>query len=185
MWSSLKLPLLLIPITPFAPVSGLTIDKRQLLKFDDLSDDLAFETGIPAKSLNGSSNDEMGCFVTPSTMKPTTVDTCRPTLNDLKDWRDYRKQQTFKTNEKPRGAHTPPMEYHNPTATCDLRLIAADPRISDEFSWLEVRALAQDILEYCQPPSEDGIGGWALIGPKRAWILRVIGKRPDTPPAAA
>ena len=94
------------------------------------------------------------------------------------DWKDYKLRQRFLLNRHPKGAHTPPVNYRNPRATCELRLTAADPDIDDKFSWRDVRGLAQDIIEHCQPPKESGIGGWSLVGPKQVWIFRVIGVEP-------
>lgn len=122
--------------------------------------------------------ERIGCFTTPSSMKPTTVDTCRPALTALRGFPDYRRKQDFQRNRYPRRPLTPPFTYRVAGATCEICLEALNNRVVEKFSWEEIRANSQDILQHCQPPNEAGIGGFLVMGPQDLWILRVKGVDP-------
>ena len=70
-------------------------------------------------------------------------------------------------------------------ADCSVEIAAHEnPRVSDWFSFEDVKVLAQDILEACEEPEGEGYGGWAYIGQAdpRVWKVEVKGWREPRPP---
>ena len=121
-------------------------------------------------------------------MLPTSVDGCRSTLNSMKRYQDYARQQTFFLAPPggrgyPRYPSEPPYSITLPEGDCNIIVTTTDQRLSGSFSWKEVRSLTTDILEYCM--AKGGTGGRSSIGlPQHStlepgWYVYVMGKRPE------
>ena len=106
---------------------------------------------------------------------PTNVDTCRPLLTKIRAFDKYRTKQTFQMYKTPKSPFEPPFGFTVRKCTCELRVKATGLQWVDKFSWEEVRAMATNIVEDCQPPRGAGVGGWDLIGPEKRWIVEMIG----------
>ena len=96
---------------------------------------------------------------------PISIVKCRSLFKSVTTFPSYRAIQDFQTGRSPRlpGAGTPPYTWWNATTTCALRLKSHSPDRAQKFAWVQVRALAMDILDYCEENSV-GYGGQALIG---------------------
>ena len=103
----------------------------------------------------------------------TNVTGCRPTLNYIRTFPDYKKVQPFLEHKSPKVPNKPPMIIFHRESTCAIEISAQNPQYEDRFSFEQVRALATDIVEECQV--EGGYGGYAFIGKKKWWAIKVIG----------
>ena len=101
----------------------------------------------------------------------TSIDTCRPTLDSLKDLPDFRRKQLFKMNppvSSPREPHVPPYYFNTDAGDCVIvvEVRSPPPHRPEEFlawfSWRDVRAVATKILDRCDDLT--GKGGMAGIG---------------------
>ena len=123
-------------------------------------------------------NSHITCFGPASGLTPTTVDGCRPTLNELRTWPDYRRVQDFQEGVHPLEPQPPPLIVHNLASNCALQVKVRSAEIVDRFSFEQVRTLGADIVEECQ--GQGGFGGVAPIGRGIGWIVTVIGFEEDT-----
>ena len=132
---------------------------------------------------------DITCYGPDEVRVPITVDKCRSLLKFITTLRPYRALQDFQTNRSPRLPGTPPYTWWNETTTCGLRVESQNPYLFQRFAWVQVRALAMEILDYCQDTSL-GLGGLAPIGIPRPEVaidgfsVRVIGATisPAPPP---
>ena len=131
---------------------------------------------------------DIKCYGPEDVRVPITIDKCRSLLNLLPTFPRYRAIQDFQTGRSPRlpGHLTPPYIWWNETTTCGLRVKSHTPLLVQKFAWEQVRALAMDILDYCQETSL-GLGGYAPIGIPRFGVagfsVRVVGVTiPPMPP---
>ena len=121
---------------------------------------------------------------------PISIDKCRSLLKSITTFPRYRAIQDFQTGRSPRLPGLPgcpPYTWWNESTSCGLRLESQNPYLVQKFAWVQVRALAMDILDYCEETSV-GYGGLAPIGtpPKgyEGFSVRVIGASmpPPLPP---
>ena len=117
------------------------------------------------------------CWTEDPRLKPTTVDTCRPTLNKIRKFPDYSKPQYFKPHKSPLVPFPPPFTLQVKNSTCEFRLIFIPKpgQIEDRFSWRDVRDIATNIVEECQPPQGQGLGGRSEIPPNNVWGIQMVG----------
>lgn len=131
------------------------------------------------------------CFTAEEDVRvPVSIDKCRSLLKIFTTIPRYRAIQDFQTSRSPRLpglAGTPPYTWWNESTTCGLRLESHNPNIAQRFAWVQVRALAMDILEYCDEHSV-GYGGLAPIGTPplgfEGFSVRIVGTTlpPPLPP---
>ncbi|KAL9628658.1 MAG: hypothetical protein Q9164_007187 [Protoblastenia rupestris] len=94
----------------------------------------------------------------------------------MRTFPNYRLVQEFQVNKKPKIPFSPPWGLLNRGATCEIQLSHfGDERMSDKFSFEQIRSLATDIIEDCQPPRGAGVGGWSEIGNQKGWVVKVRG----------
>ena len=72
----------------------------------------------------------------------------------------------------------PPFGLRVKGATCTLQIGSGGRPLIDKFSWRDVRAVATEIVEDCQPPRGAGRGGTDTVGPKAVWVVAVLGSDP-------
>ena len=72
----------------------------------------------------------------------------------------------------------PPFGLRVRGANCVLQLGTGGDKTPDEFSWRDVRSVATNIIEDCQPPRGSGKGGSAHVGPKELFVVAIIGVKP-------
>ena len=113
------------------------------------------------------------CFGPHPRRPQTSVDGCRHTLNAIRAFPDYRKVQDFLTGWWPRLPSRPPYAVHDDRSNCVIQIDTGDPRVADDFSFEQVRALATEILEVCT--DRGGRGGFAPIGHGTGWRVAVLG----------
>ena len=121
----------------------------------------------------------MKCYEAIPNRPTTSVDGCRSTLNYIKTLPNYRKQQTFLENWWPKEPSRPPYAVHHEKSDCAVKISSFNTKQPDKFSFADVRTLATQILEDCEP----GCGGIGLIGSTGVWTVAVIGVG-DAPPSA-
>ena len=117
---------------------------------------------------------------------PITVSNCRSLFKFITTLPQYRAIQDFQTARAPRLPGTPPYAWWNESTTCGIRLESHNPYLVQRFAWVQVRALAIEILDYCQETSH-GLGGFAPIGTPpfgmNGFSVRIVGAiNPPTPP---
>ena len=119
---------------------------------------------------------------------PISIDKCRSLLRMLTTLPNYRAIQEFRTGCSPRlpgAAGTPPYTWWNSSTTCGIRLESHYPFLGQKFAWVQVRALAMEILDYCEEYSV-GYGGLAPIGTPECGIegfsVRIVGASIYPPP---
>lgn len=111
----------------------------------------------------------------------TTVEGCRPTLNHLKTIPNWKQPQQFEMHISPRvpamrpGAPpiAPPFIWHVVGSNCILEIDTIQPNVVDRFSFEQARALAQNVLDYCQ--DFGGFGGFTDLGRWVGWQVTVLG----------
>lgn len=113
------------------------------------------------------------CFPPHPHRPQTSVDGCRHTLNAIRAFPDYRKIQDFLAGWWPRLPSRPPYAVHDDRSNCVVQIDTGDPRVADDFSFEQVRALATEILEVCT--DRGGRGGFAPIGHGTGWRVAVLG----------
>lgn len=106
---------------------------------------------------------DITCYEPDEARVPITIAQCRSLFKNLTTLPQYRAIQDFQTGRSPRLPRTPPYTWWNESTTCGLRVESYNPYLVQKFAWVQVRALAMDILEYCQETSL-GLGGIAPIG---------------------
>ena len=132
---------------------------------------------------------DITCYGPDAVRVPITVEKCRSLLRFLTTLRPYRALQDFQIAHSPRLPGTPPYAWWNETTTCGLRVESQNPYLVQRFAWVQVRALAMEILDYCQDTSL-GLGGLAPIGMPRpgfaldGFSVRVIGATISPEPPA-
>ena len=129
---------------------------------------------------------QISCLIPTEGNPPTTVASCRYTLNKLKAFPDYSVKQLFvrsrdETQSRPRRPHQPPYILQDPgRSDCGIFIESHVPDARAWFSFKEARSRAQDIIEYCQ--DYGGRGGGGTIGerddrtPSFLWSVLVVGK---------
>lgn len=123
----------------------------------------------------------INCFNSGQSREPTDVAGCRPTLNYIRTFPDYRRIQDFMEGRYPKAPFKPPYAIHDKRSTCAVQIASDNPNIIDNFSFEQARALAIEILENCK--DHGGKGGFASIGHGIGWRVCVIGfKLPPDPP---
>lgn len=129
------------------------------------------------------------CYDTEEDVRvPVSIDKCRSLLKVLTTLPRYRAIQDFQIGRSPRLpglAGTPPYTWWNESTTCGIRLESLNPHLAQKFAWVQVRALAMDILDYCEEYSV-GYGGLAPIGTPahglQGFSVRVVGASNFPPP---
>ena len=121
------------------------------------------------------------CFSVGSARRATDVEGCRPTLNYLRTFPYYRRIQDFMEGRYPKLPSKPPYAVHSVQSNCAVQIASENPYTSDKFSFEQARALAIEILEFCQ--DHGGLGGFAPIGRRVGWRVVVVGYKfnPDPP----
>ncbi|KAL8904192.1 MAG: hypothetical protein Q9207_003429 [Kuettlingeria erythrocarpa] len=66
---------------------------------------------------------------------------------------------------------------------CAIRIDTKKPDDEDTFPIVVVANAASLLAELCTKPDKPGLGGLALIGPKKVIMIFVYGRDPDPPPA--
>ena len=134
----------------------------------------------PATSQSPSPSTSAGaihCYSPGGRRIPMTVSQCRPLLNSIRNFPNYRKIQNWLTGHYPSllVRNFPPFTFHDETKSeCVIKIGSTVQDLIDAFSLEQARALAQDILEYCQ--DHGGWGGEAGIGRKnKGWMVGVVG----------
>ena len=113
------------------------------------------------------------CFQQSQSHVHTDVDGCRPTLNYIRTFPNYRRVQDFMEERYPKIPSKPPYAIHHEGSNCALQIASDNPLTIDDFSFEQARALATEILEVCQ--DRGGRGGFAPIGHGVGWRVCVIG----------
>lgn len=124
----------------------------------------------------GTSSNALGCL---KRGLHTNVTGCRPLLNRITTYPGYNVPQWFQEHRSPRYPLVPPFGLNVKGATCTLQIGSSGRSILDKFSWRDVRAVATDIIEDCQPPRGEGKGGTDTVGPKAKWVVAVLGHDPN------
>ena len=114
---------------------------------------------------------DIRCYEAVPNRPRTSIDGCRPTLNYIKTFPNYRKQQAFLEDWWPKEPSLPPYAVHHEASNCAVKISSFDARKPDRFSFADVRTLATQILEDC----EAGYGGIGIVGTTRMWTVAVIG----------
>lgn len=133
------------------------------------------------------SSSDITCFQPDGDVRlPISIDKCRSLLKVLTTLPSYRAIQDFQMGRSPRlRIGPPPFTWWNSTTLCGIRLESHTPLLVQRFAWLQVRALALDILDYCEEYSV-GYGGLAPIGtPERGtdgFSVRIVGVPIYPPP---
>ena len=121
------------------------------------------------------------CFQSEHGRQPTDVNGCRPTLNYIRSFPNYRLIQDFMEDRYPKLPSKPPYAVHHVHSNCAVQIASGSPYTIDDFSFEQARALATEILELCL--DHGGHGGFAPIGHGVGWRVAVIGwKLPPDPP---
>ena len=125
---------------------------------------------------DGAPSNGIQCFEPSEELRTTTVDGCRPVLNIMKTFPNYDRVQEFQEYKKPKHPCLPPWGLIKKDANCKIEIFAGhDESIVDKFSYKQIRSLATDIIEDCQPPRGAGMGGWSPIGREIGWMVRALG----------
>ena len=119
-------------------------------------------------------NTAIECFRPSPIRGLTSINGCRPTLNEFRNFPRYRAVQDFLENRWPRKPSEPPYALHHTKSDCLVSISSTDPRTIDRFSFEQIRQLATDILEECCQP-ETGYGGISPIGKGIGWVVGVTG----------
>lgn len=138
------------------------------------------------------------------TKRPITVDSCRPTLNYLKQFPNFAARQSFLITA-PREGRTilgiphlphvyngvimpdgPPFVIQTENGDCVIRVQVDNIQgtvfgIEAKFSWRDVRATATQIIEHCDEGEENGNGLRRIGFPERplgapGWVVYAVGK---------
>lgn len=159
------------------PTSGL------FLAIDATSSSTSMWPGLPTTK-------DIQCFNAGRTGIQTTVDGCRPTLNQLRTISGYSLVQAFQSDKAPKvtvrtvdGGEQilkPPFNFHVVGSNCLLRIGTINIGTVDTFSFLQARAAATNILQHCEDLGEP-YGGKADLGRGNGWDVQVVGYDPDTP----
>ena len=91
----------------------------------------------------------------------------------------YNVPQWFEEHKSPKYPVVPPIGLKVKGATCTLQIGCSGRSTIDKFSWRDVRAVATEIVEDCQPPRGEGKGGTDNVGPKGVWVVAVLGVDPN------
>lgn len=191
-------PVLFNSSSPIPVLDTLSTDKDTLIYQDS-----SFTNASTAAA--GSNDDDRDIFCLKGhTKRDITVESCRPTLNYLKQFPDYTFRQSFlisapqpgrTSTGTPRLPHIyggvvmpdgPPFEIVTEDGDCVIKVQVDNGSgfewgIEGKFSWRDVRATATRIIEHCDDVRE-GQGGLTKIGfperPLRApgWIVIAVGK---------
>lgn len=134
----------------------------------------------PATSQSPSPSPSAGairCYSHGSGLVPMTVSQCRPLLNSIRTFPNYRKNQNWLMGHYPslNVRRFPPFTFYDENiSACSILVGSTVKDLVDAFSMEQVRALAQDILQHCQ--DHGGWGGEAGIERKNeGWMVGVIG----------
>ena len=133
------------------------------------------------------STSDITCYEPAAFRVPVTIAKCRSLLKLLTTFPRYRAIQDFQIGRYPRLPGTPPYTWWNSSTLCGLRVTSYNPYIIQKFAWVQVRAWAIDILEFCEENSF-GLGGSAPIGTPAfgldGFSVRVVGVTiaPPAPP---
>lgn len=105
----------------------------------------------------------------------TTVAGCRPVLNYMKGFANYKLIQPFQEGRCPTipGDQKPPLLLFAKTATCAIEIASQRKGFVDAFSFEEVRTVATEVVEECQ--NSGGFGGSGALGRGMEWRVRIIG----------
>ena len=138
------------------------------------------------------------------TKRPITVDSCRPTLNYLRQFPDFTVRQSFLI-ATPREGRTslgtphlphvfngvimptgPPFAIETEDGDCVIRVqvdksYGREAGIEGKFSWRDVRATATRIIEHCDGAGENGNGMKRIGFPERplgapGWLVFAVGR---------
>ena len=119
----------------------------------------------------------------PVILPSTSLEGCRPTLRAIRSFPSFSRPQIFLMHLSPRTPATPPFHMVSRQGDCLIEitcpaaeLLPGSRGVEDRFSFSMVKQLAQDILQVCE---ESGLGGWASIGARGGWAVRVKGWRPE------
>ena len=164
--------LALISFSGIRTLAGTIPSKRQ-----QLSNGADSAISMGPLVINNLSESTYQCW-SPGEHTSTDVTGCRPLLTKIRGFEPYRIPQTFQEYKTPVFPFVPPFGFTVKDCTCELRVKATSPRWVDKFSWNDVRTMATDLVENCQPPRGAGEGGWDLIGPKKKWIVEIVGIEP-------
>ena len=121
------------------------------------------------------------CFEPSEMHKPTDLDGCRPTLNYIHSFSNYRLVQDFQQGRFPKLPSKPPYAFHHVHSNCAVQIASGDDYTIDKFSFEQARALGIEILEYCK--DHGGRGGIAPLGRGIGWRIgvREFTEHPDPP----
>lgn len=124
----------------------------------------------------GASSNALGCLKRGFL---TNVTGCRPLLNKITTYPQYKVPQWFEEHKSPKEPLAPPFGLKVKGASCTLQIGCGGRPLIDKFSWRDVRAVATEIVEDCQPPRGGGQGGTDNVGPKAVWVVAVLGVDPN------
>lgn len=103
----------------------------------------------------------------------TSLEGCRPTINQFRSFPAYRTRQLFRMGRFPLLPRQPPFILHYPGADCAIGVACVLPFRDDLFSWEQVRAAALAVAAECE--DSYGYGGWTSVGQGMGWDVRVLG----------
>ena len=128
------------------------------------------------------------CYDPADSRVPITVDDCRETMRLIRQMPNYRLVQEFERKRKPlipvegsREFRAPPFLVAPEDTKCGLEINDILRGFVDKFSFLQVKELAQDIVEECNSPGKPGYGGQWSIGQHNHWRVRIFGISPMDP----
>lgn len=172
-------------LTAFAYPQAMHLRELQSV-YPRISPNIVHQISVPTNStstppLPPSPIGAIECFQSEQGRQPTDVNGCRPTLNYIRTFPNYRLIQDFMEDRYPKLPSKPPYAVHHVHSNCAVQIASGSPYTIDDFSFEQARALATEILEVCL--DHGGHGGWAPIGHGVGWRVGVIGwKLPPDPP---
>lgn len=116
------------------------------------------------------------CFEPDPSRPRTNVNDCRSTLREIVNRPDRGLVQEFVMNKRPTKPHPPPYGFHKIDSNCVVEVFAISTLVKDRFSFVQVKDLAQQILQDCEDAGK-GAGGRAGIGNNIGWLVVVQGDR--------
>ncbi|KAI4159735.1 MAG: hypothetical protein LQ342_006350 [Letrouitia transgressa] len=126
------------------------------------------------------------CYPPSQWHPPVLFSECRKifrALPDIMSAHQWITKQRFFAHRSPRSPqHPPPFNWRFIDVDCVFNLTTTDPSIIEEFSFMEAKQLAQDVLQECEDRHQYRGGFATLFRDKpRGWRVEIGGKHPFQP----